>query len=61
MAIRQFFNPQKEDINNNLEVIMDKIAKASSIDNRFHKIDEKNIVILKIRYFEVIKAFQKYC
>lgn len=56
MAIVQFFNLQREDINNDLEVIMDKIAKAYSRDNGTHKIDEEDIVILKVGYSEVMKA-----
>lgn len=38
---------------------MNKIAKAYNIGDKTHQIDKKNINIYKIKYFEVIKSFQK--
>lgn len=59
MAINQFFNPENEDIDNNLEVIVDKIVKAYSVENTTHDKDEKNDIIPRVRYFEMIKSVQK--
>lgn len=56
IAIRQIFNLQGENIDKDLEVIIDEIAKAYSIDNSTYKINEEDVVISKIRYFKVIKT-----
>lgn len=61
MAIGQFHNPQKEKVDDDLEVIVDKIAKAYNIDNRIYETNEEDIIISKIEYSEAMKAFQKLC
>lgn len=61
MAIKQFLNLQREEIDNDLEVIVDEIAKAYSIDNKTYETDKKDIVIFKIGYSKAIKALQKLC
>lgn len=61
MAIEQFLNPQEENIDNNVEVIIDEIAKAYSIGNKTHEMDEKDVIIPKVGYFEAIQALQKLC
>lgn len=38
---------------------MDKIAKASSIGDRTHETNKKDIIIHKVGYFETINSFQK--
>lgn len=61
MAIGQFLNLQKEKVDNDLEIIINKIAKAYSTGNRIHKTNKKDVVIFKIGYFEAIQALQKLC
>ncbi len=61
MAIEQFFNLQKKKVNDDLEIILDKIANTYSIRVKTYKIEEKNMVISKVRYFKPIKALQKLC
>lgn len=56
MAIRQFLNPQGKEIINDLEVIVDEIAKAYSTGNKTYKTNKENIVIPKIRYFKIMQA-----
>lgn len=60
MAIKQFFNLQKEKIDNNLKIIINKIFKVYNIDNKTYKINKKNIIIFNIGYFKIIKIFQKF-
>lgn len=38
---------------------MNKIAKAYNLGNKIYESDKKNVVILGIKYFKVIKAFWK--
>lgn len=59
IAINQFLNPEGEEVDDDLKVIMDKIAKAYSIGDRIYEIDKENIVMPKVGYFEAIKSFQK--
>lgn len=46
-------------MDDNLEVIVDKIAESYSVEDRTHETDEKDIIILKVVYFDVIKALHK--
>lgn len=48
MAINHFFNLKSENINNNLKVIINKIAKSYSIKNKTYRIDKKDIIYLKL-------------
>lgn len=57
MAIQQFFKLQEKKLYNNLEVIINKIAKVYNISNRTYKIDGENIIISRFEYSEVMKAF----
>lgn len=61
MVIDQFFNSKKKKIDNNVEVIIIKIIKAYSMGNKIHKIDEKDVIIPKVRYIKVMQAFHKLC
>lgn len=61
MTIRQFFNLQEEKIDNDLKVIVDKITNAYSIDEKTYETDKEDVIILIIRYFEVIKTLWKLC
>ena len=61
MAIRQFFNPQGEEVGDDLEVIVDEIAKAYSTGDKTYEIDEEDIVIPRVGYSEAMKTFQKLC
>lgn len=44
-------------MDNNLKVIVDKIAKHHIIENKTHKTDKKSIIMLNIWYFKTIKTF----
>lgn len=59
IAINQFFNPEDEEVDDNLEVIVNGIAKADSAGDGTYEIDEKDIVILGFGYFETMKSLQK--
>lgn len=56
MAINKFFNPESEEIDDDLEVIVDEIIKAYSVRDITHEKDEENDIIPKIGYFEIIKS-----
>lgn len=56
MAVGQFLNPQREKVDDNLEFIVDEIAKAYNTSDRTHETDEKDVIILKFGYFEAMKA-----
>lgn len=43
-----------------MEIIVNMIAKIFNIYNKIYKTDEKNVVILKIKYFKIIKIFLKF-
>lgn len=51
---------QEKNINDDLKIIINKIVKIYSINNKTYKINKKDIIIFRIRYFIEIKAFQKY-
>lgn len=55
MVIRQFLNFNKKKIDDKSDKIVEKIAKAYSIENKTHKTDEQDIVISRLSY---TKAFQ---
>lgn len=59
IAIRQFFNLQIKEVDNDLKVIINKITKAYSIGDKTYKTDEENIIISNVGYFKAIKIFQK--
>lgn len=50
---------KKKEVDDNLEVIVNEIAKAYSIENRTYKTNKKDIIIFKVEYFEIIKSLQK--
>lgn len=56
IAIEQFFKLTKKYIDNNVEIIINKIIKAYSISNKTYKTDKKDIIVLKVRYSEIIQA-----
>ena len=56
MAIDQFLNPQGEEVDDDLEVIVDEIAKAYSVGDRTHETDEEDIVIPSVGYSEAMKS-----
>ena len=59
IAIGQFLNLQDKSINNDTEIIVDKIANAYIIGNRTHKTDKKDMIMPKVSYLDVIQALQK--
>lgn len=59
MIIKQFFNPQKENVDNSVKVIIDEIIKPYSIDNRIYETGKENVIILKFEYSEAMQALQK--
>lgn len=58
MAIEQFFDLQKENINNKIKVIINKTAKTYNIGNKTYKTDEKNVIVFQVRYFKAMQALQ---
>ncbi len=52
IGINQFLNPESEELDNDLKVIIDEIVKI-------HETDKINVVIYKEGYFETMKSFQK--
>lgn len=56
MAIGQFLNPHKEKVDNDVEVIVDKIVKAYSTGDRTHETDEEDVIIPKVGYVEAMQA-----
>ena len=59
IVIGQFLKLQNKSINDNTEVIIDKIANAYIIGNRTHKTDKKDMIVLKVSYLDAIQALQK--
>lgn len=59
MAIRQFLNPREKNIDDDVEVIIDEIAKAYRIWDRTHERDEEDVTVPKVGYSEAIQALQK--
>lgn len=57
MAINQFANPKSKRVNNDPKFIIKRIAKTYNIEDRTYKMDKKNIIISKMRYFEKRKFF----
>lgn len=56
MTTGQFLNPKKENINNDVEVIVDEIAKAYSIGDKTNEINQQDLIISKVSYLEVMQA-----
>lgn len=52
-------NSESENVDDDLKVIVNKIAKSYSVVNRTNKTDEKDGIIPKIGYWEAMKALQK--
>lgn len=61
MAIGQFLNPQDKNYDDDVEVIVDEIAKDYSIGNRTHETDKEDVIVPKITHLEAMQAFQKIC
>lgn len=59
MAIGQFLNLREENVDDDMEVIVDEIAKAYNIGDRTHETDEEVVTIPKVGYSEAIQALQK--
>lgn len=59
ITINQFLNSKEEKVDDNLEVIVNEIAKAYSIESRTYETDKKDIIIFRVEYFEIIKSLQK--
>lgn len=45
MAIEQVLNPEGEEVDDDLDVIVDEIAKAYSVGDRTHETNEEDVVI----------------
>ena len=56
MAIGQFLNSQGEEVDNDLDIIIDEIAKAYSTGDRTYETDEEDVIIPKFGYSEAMKA-----
>lgn len=54
MAIGQFLNPSEEEVDDKPNEIIEGIAKAYSTGDRLHKMDEEDVVILRVSH---AKAF----
>lgn len=61
MAIGQFFNLSKKNIDNDIKVIIDKIAKVYNIGNKTNKTDKEDMIVFKVRYSKAIQALPKLC
>lgn len=59
MAIDQFLNPEGEEMDDDLEVIVDEIAKVYNTRDKTHETDEEDIVIPRVGYSETMKSLQK--
>lgn len=59
MAIGQFLNPREKNIDDDVEVIIDEIAKAYRIGDRAHERDEEDVTVPKVGYSEAMQALQK--
>lgn len=61
MTIAQFFNLQKKKVDDDVKVVINKIVKAFSMDDRTHETDEENMIIPKIGYTKAMQALHKLC
>lgn len=59
MAIGQFLNPREKNIDDDVEVIIDEIAKAYRIGDRTHERDEEDVTVPKVGYSGAMQALQK--
>lgn len=59
MAIGQFLISREKNIDDDVEVIIDEIAKAYSIGHRTHERDEEDVTVPKVGYSEAMQALQK--
>lgn len=51
------FQLARKKIDNNLEIIVDKITKTYNIGNKIYKTNREDIVIPKVGYSKAIKVF----
>lgn len=54
MAIELYFNSQKEKIDNNVDIIINKSVSAQNIGDKIHRIDKNNVIISKVGYTKVV-------
>ena len=59
ITIGQFLNLRGGKVDDDLEVIVDEIAKTYSTGDRTYETDEEDVVIPRVRYSEAMKALQK--
>lgn len=59
MAIGQLLNPREKNIDDDVEVIIDEIAKAYRIGDRTHERDEEDVTVPEVGYSEAMQALQK--
>lgn len=52
-------NFQEKKVDNNFNIITDQIAKAYNVGDSSYKIDKEDMVILKVRYLEVMQDLEK--
>lgn len=55
--MKQFLNLQKKNVDNDIDVILEKIINVYNIDNRTYVADEKNVIVPKICYLKTMQAF----
>lgn len=58
MAIGQLLNPREKNIDDDVEVIIDEIAKAYRIGDRTHERDEEDVTVPEVGY-SAMQALQK--
>lgn len=52
--------PKKKTVDN-LEIVIDKIIKANSMEDKTHEIDKKDDIIPGVGYIEEMQALHKLC
>lgn len=56
MAIKQFLNSSKEEVDDKFDQIFEKIVKTYNTGDRTYETDEEDIFIPRISYAEVFQA-----
>lgn len=56
MAIRQFLNSSEEEVDDESNEIVERIAKTYNTGDRTHETDEEDIVIPRISHAEALQA-----
>lgn len=54
IAVTQFLNLQEDKVDNDMEIVVNKIVKAYSISNQIYETDKDDVIILNVRYIKAI-------